>query len=61
MKSNVNGDIRLKTEEEIRKMLKKAIRHPEIFQGDARVTIQALRWVLNELQSSDTTTNEVEK
>lgn len=42
----------MRTEEEIRKMLKTAIKHPERFQGDARVTIQALRWVLGELPIS---------
>ena len=42
----------MKTEEEIRKMLKNAIQHPERFQGDARATIQTLKWVLDELQKA---------
>jgi len=42
----------MRTEEEIRKTIKTAIQHPERFQGDARATIKALKWVLGELQSS---------
>lgn len=38
----------MKTEKEIRKMLKKAIKHPELFWGTDPI-VTTLKWVLDEL------------